>query len=229
MEEEVDVEVAPFATQVEAILIAGRGVTDHLQVAVVIGRTLTAVDLAVSVEILELDVARAVGELAALESFLRGDARLIRAVGIEVLLREVAIRFEAPDVTVALAAVVGVEQLRVVVPLYDGGRVVAQVGVGINRDLIEAATPVDIQLPAAGTKHTGVDVGRIGAEHLRHGASGGEHVTCGALVPVEGDVQAVVQEAEVGAHVERLDALPTQLRGDELGHAVSHDEVAALS
>ena len=91
----------------------------------IIGRTLTAVDLAVAIEILELDVARAVGELAALESFLRGDARLIRAVGIEVLLREVAIRLEAPDVAVALAAVVGVEQLRVVVPLYDGGRVVA--------------------------------------------------------------------------------------------------------
>ena len=73
LEIEVEVDASPSSTQVEAIFVTRHGISDDFQVAVVaegtrsratVGSCFTAINYAVTVQVLELDIARAIMEVA---------------------------------------------------------------------------------------------------------------------------------------------------------------------
>ena len=70
LEEEVEVEAFVGTAYAEAVLVAGQSVTDNLEVAVVVLGALAGIDNAVTVAVLELDVAGTVYESAKLHTCL---------------------------------------------------------------------------------------------------------------------------------------------------------------
>ena len=97
----------------------------------ILGSTLTPVNHAVTVQVLELDVTRAVNKAIGLQLGLVGNTLLVGTVGIEVVEVEVAVGLEAPDFTILLTRVVGVDHV-VAIPLGDLGLVVTHDGGGIE-------------------------------------------------------------------------------------------------
>ena len=92
----------------EAILVTGQEVTYHLEVAMVVGCTLTAIDNTIAVKVFELHVAWSVVERTLFQSLLRSHAvgvipSSIRVFPSEVALFEIAVGLKTPDVTIVFA------------------------------------------------------------------------------------------------------------------------------
>ena len=94
----------------EAILVARQCVTDDLEVAVVVGCTLTTVNHTVTVQVLILDITRAVNEVVGLNACLVGYTFIVNPLAVSVLtvevgFGEVAVGLKAPDVAPCLSCI----------------------------------------------------------------------------------------------------------------------------
>src|SRR3712207_224384 len=174
----------------------------------------TTIDNAVVVKVFELNIAGAIYEVVGLNTGLVGNSLLVipTSVGIaarKVVLSEVTIGLETPNVTPCLAlvgvrSIVGMaDNLVGIVPFVDLYLRVADTEAGVKTKVFgELLAPCERQFPTSCTKLTCVGIRCAGTYGRRNGVTRGQHVFGQTLIKFSGEGELVVEEAEVEARSE---------------------------
>ncbi len=215
-----DADAVPAHAALDAVTVAGRGVADLHQVAVVVDRVVAVVDVSVAVQVEVARVAglpgrRTVGELRIVGPCLRLFVALEQPVAL------VAPHFAEGHPLVIVDRVVGRERasfgriagdLAGVVP-YGDFNIVAQ---GLARNLV-AVAPRQAGLPPVGAHVGVVTLGGAVAEYGRQLFAHHIHVGCLLAVDVGREVQAAVECLEIQAEVIGRGLFPCQALGNRGG------------
>ena len=236
LEEDGEVESLPICAESETILVARGCVADHHAVSRISVRAGSGRDVAISVNVHELHVARAahklvtVLELNLIDRVFRGllvggvDRAPIDHVDPfdpavstidEIVLLEETIRDITVDVTIAAAGRVGVAE-QTILPRSLPVRAFCDLGRGVgegsgevdSKAIGEPVAEIERDFPTVGAEVAVVALRRGVSECRRKGLARDYHILGVPAVPVERETDAVVPESEVRSEVKGLDHLP---------------------
>ena len=224
----------PVSSQREAITIAGCGVADLHQVAVVLKRGVAIVDLLVSVDILELQITGLPHRSA---TIIVGEPALRRRLGDVILTLEEPVNTEAPKLAdlhtfIIMCGVVGRQRVGCSSVLGDIAAAVPQGGLSKivqwtsgQRHLI---APTHAELPSVGL-HVGiVALGRTVAIDGRQLVTDDIHVGGVFAIEVKAEVETIAEKVEVETKIIGSHLLPRQTVGYRRGGIGVGDELSVL-
>ena len=108
---------------------------------------ISSINDTVTVLVNELDVTRTIGETSSLESLLGCYACSVTAIGIKIRTCEVTVGLKSPDFTPLLAAITGIDEVCIIVPLSNDSLVIRKVRYSVNIDITEIMSPVNCKFP----------------------------------------------------------------------------------
>ena len=220
LEEDTEVDTLPVQAEAEIVLVARRGVTDAAPVTVISHGLVAPRDLAVTVQVHVLHIARAVlvaVTVRALEIGLRSDTRHQVALAVKIVLLEQTVGREAPNLTYDLALVVAAVQHRSLLARVLGHNSQSVRHTGRSRDLqsvLELMVVVNREFPTVGHQLGCVLIRRRCAVGRRHLCTADDHAVIDAAEDIEAGAQVVAEETEISTEVHGLDGLPSETLGN---------------
>ena len=229
LQEDRQSDAVPVGRQIDAEHVVRIDVADDRQVAVIVGGESTGIDVAVMIEIGDLDLPGARHLVRRLREVVRGrgvDVGLIAeqpGYGIPPHLAQLHAFVEVRGRTAVLdiafertertGGILVLGHHRTVVPHHRLDAVIERLAAQLER-----VAPCERQLPARSAQFGVVALGRRGAVDRRQRNAGRVHVGGVAAVVVAAERETVVQEIEVESQVVGRRLLPRQRHGHRTAH-----------